>query len=50
MITIAVPALVALVGLLIYALTPHRSIGLVVLGCGLLVAVYMVAGRVTRLG
>ena len=50
MITIAVPALVALVGLLIYALTAHKQVGLVVMGCGLLVAVYLVAGHVTRLG
>ena len=49
-ITIAVPALVALVGLLIYALTAHKQVGLVVMGCGLLVAVYIVAGHVTRLG
>ena len=41
-ITIAVPALVALVGLLIYALTAHKQVGLVVMGCGLLVAVYLV--------
>jgi hypothetical protein len=49
MIVIAIPALVALAGLLIYALTAHKQVGLVVLACGLLVAVYLVSGRVTRL-
>ncbi len=50
MITIAVPALIALVGLLVYALSTHKQIGLVMFGCGLLVAVYLVAGHVTRFG
>lgn len=50
MITIAVPALVALVGLLTYALTAHKQIGIVTFACGLLVTVYLVAGHVTRFG
>jgi hypothetical protein len=49
-IVIAIPALFALAGLLIYALTAHKHLGLVVMGCGLLVAVYLLSGRVTRLG
>lgn len=50
MITIAIPALVAVFGLLVYALSVHKSVGLVVMGCGLLVAVYMVAGHVAHWG
>ncbi|GAC1529102.1 MAG: hypothetical protein NVS2B6_17190 [Thermoleophilaceae bacterium] len=42
------PALVALVGLLIYALTSHKQLGLVVLGCGLVVVMYVLSGHVVR--
>ncbi len=51
MIVIAtIPALVALIGLLVYALTTHKTAGLVVMGCGLVVVVYVLAGHVVRLG
>lgn len=49
MITIAIPALVALIGLLVYALTAHKTLGLIAFACGLLVTVYLLAGHVTRL-
>ncbi len=50
MITIAIPALVALVGLLVYALSAHKQVGLIAFACGLLVCVYLVAGHVTHFG
>ena len=51
MIVIAtIPALVALLGLLIYALTSHKIAGLVVMGCGLVVVMYVLSGHVVRLG
>ncbi len=50
MITIALPALIALVGLLVYALSAHKQIGVVTFGCGLLVVAYLLAQHVTRLG
>ncbi len=43
-----VPWLFALIGLLVYALTTHKSVGLILLGCGTLVGLMSVAQHVVK--
>lgn len=45
MMSVALPALCALVGLLVYGLTAHKQIGAIMFGCGLVVVVYLTAGH-----
>lgn len=48
MMIFTVPAIAVVVGLLVYGLSSHKQLGLIVFGCGLLVLVYLLAGHVVR--
>jgi len=41
------PVLAIIIGLLIYGLTTHKTMGLIIFGCGLLVALWMVGAQHT---
>ncbi len=45
-----IPFIVMVLGILIYALTSHKTAGLVVMGCGLVVLMYVLSTHVVTIG